>query len=96
MKKPPTDLDKAVEIDEEVDDKTPTKPRQKRAKEIEMTKNKLLQECINVMKSPTTTSLPVLASGEQTFGRFVAEKLLSFDKYTKLVAEKRITDTLRT
>ena len=65
MKKPPADLNKAVEIDEEVDDKTPTKPRQKRAKEIEMTKNKLLQECINVMKTPTTDFLPVLASGEE-------------------------------
>ena len=60
-----------------------------------MTKNKLLQECINVMKTPTTASLPVPASGEeQTFGRFVAKKLLPFDKYTKLIAEKRITEIL--
>ena len=65
MKKPPADLNKAVEIDEEVDDKTPTKSRQKRAKEIEMTKNKLLQEYINVMKTPTTDFLPVPASGEE-------------------------------
>ena len=60
-----------------------------------MTKNKLLQKCINVVKAPTTASLPVTASGEdQTFGRFVAEKLMSFDRHTKLMAEKRITELL--
>ena len=86
MKKTSAD-DKTIQI---------ANPHQKKpAKDIDMTKNKLLQKCINVVKAPTTASLPVTASGEdQTFGRFVAEKLMSFDRHTKLMAEKRITELL--
>lgn len=51
-----------------------------------------MQECINVMQAPSNISS--LPSEENTFGRFVAQKLMSFDGYIKMMAEKKITELL--
>ena len=51
-----------------------------------------MQEGINVMQAPSNiSSLPL---EENTFGRFVAQKLMSFDGYRKMLAEKKITELL--
>jgi len=44
------------------------------------------------MQAPSNISS--LPSEESTFGRFVAQKLMSFDGYRKTMAEKRITELL--
>ena len=58
-------------------------------KSIEVRKQELLETCINVLKEPIAK--PV----EQChFSLYVAEKLQKFDRKTRMVAEKRITDIL--
>lgn len=84
---------KKTEADNEVKDGTPQKSRQSnKFKDLEKTKHTLMHECINVMQAPSNISS--LPSEENTFGRFVAQKLMSFDGYRKMMAEKKITELL--
>lgn len=71
----------------------PKKSRQRnKFKELEKTKHSLMQKCINVMQAPSNISS--LPPEENTFGRFVAHKLMSFDGYRKMMAKKNITQLL--
>ena len=66
--------------------------RKSKKNELEIKRQELLSTCINVLKEP--------ASSQQTapiqcpFSLYVAEKLSQFDRVTRMVAEKRISDIL--
>ena len=69
----------------------PQKKSRQSNKDLEKTKHSLMQKFINVMQAPSNiSSLPP----ENTFGRFVAHKLMSFDGYRKMMAKKNIIQLL--
>lgn len=81
---------KKTDADNEVKDDTPLKNRpSNKFKDLEKTKHNLMQECLNVMQTTPNT-----CAEEDTFGRFIAHKLASFDRYKKAMAEKKITELL--
>ena len=71
---------------------TPTKPSKRKAeKELMTKKQEVLDRCLNVLKEP----LPSPQVKKQChFSLYVAEKLANFDKRTRIIAEKRISDIL--
>ena len=90
-----------VEDDDEENDKenqvtdqkpAPTKPSKRKAeKELMTKKQEVLDRCLNVLKEP----LPSPQVKKQChFSLYVAEKLANFDKRTRIIAEKRISDIL--
>jgi len=54
------------------------------------TKQELMQTCINLMQiSSNPSPQPATESMRKTLARFVAQKVMSFDKYRRLMAEKK-------
>lgn len=78
--------DKVVEVDGIITVK-PTASK----KQLEEKKQELLSACIKVLKEPLK---PEAEFKQCHFSLYVAEKLASFDKRTRMVAEKRICDIL--
>lgn len=73
---------------------TPCRPSTSRKRNAEQefkTKHELLKTCIQVLKEPP----PQPESKSQcTFSLYVAERLNNFDRRTRMLAEKRISDIL--
>ena len=66
--------------------------RKSKKNELEIKRQELLSICINVLKEPAPSQQT--ASIQCPFSLYVAEKLSQFDRVTRMVAEKRITDIL--
>ena len=68
-------------------------PQKKEGKEnkkaMECKKQELLETCINVLKEPMSRP-----TQQCHFSHYVSEKLQKFDRRTRVIAEKRITDIL--
>ena len=58
--------------------------------EVELRRQELLSTCIQVLKEPMPQPQPTLSP----FCQYVSEKLEQFDRRTRMIAEKRITDLL--
>ena len=59
---------------------------------LESSKTKLISTCIQVLKEPSNAQEGVT---QCHFSKYVSEKLASFDRRTRLIAEMRISDILR-
>ena len=58
---------------------------------VKSSKTELISTCIQVLKEPSYAQAEVT---QCHFSKYVSEKLASFDKRTRLIAEKRISDIL--
>ena len=58
---------------------------------LESSKTELISTCIQVLKEPSNAQEGVT---QCHFSKYVSEKLASFDRRTRLIAEKRISDIL--
>ena len=58
---------------------------------LESSKTELISTCIQVLKEPSNVQAEVT---QCHFSKYVSEKLASFDRRTRLIAEKRISDIL--
>eukprot|EP00794_Sanderia_malayensis_P009979 gene9979-11002_t len=70
---------------------TPKVSKRQQMSTAEDKKQELLTSCINILKEPT--SKPKEKS-ECHFASYIAQRLELFDKRTRVIAEKRITDVL--
>lgn len=80
----PVQQDKTTTSTSETGHGLSSKKRQK----LETTKEELMRECIKVMQQPEHDN------NDTSFGLYVANKLATFDRKTRMFAEKRITDIL--
>ena len=66
--------------------------RKSKKNDLEMKRQELLSTCIIVLKEPAPSQQA--APIQYLFSLSVAEKLSKFDRMTRMVAEKRISDVL--
>ncbi|CAB3993455.1 Hypothetical predicted protein [Paramuricea clavata] len=66
--------------------------RKSKKNDLEMKRQELLSTCINVLKEPAPSQQA--APIQCPFSLYVAEKRSQFDRMTRMVAEKRISDVL--
>lgn len=53
-----------------------------------------MSTCIKVLKEPAPEAEPAVRASHSPFSLYVAEKLSPFDRKTRMIAEKRISDVI--
>ena len=65
----------------------------KARKSMDTNKENFLSTCVEVLRE-TTCPQPVPSKEQCSFSKYVSEKLATFDKRSRMIAEKRISDVL--